>query len=48
MNMTKVREIIAAIVAVAVIIVMAAVGAALAGYRIPGLSIISDALGIGG
>jgi hypothetical protein len=48
MNMTKAREIFAAIAAVAVIVVMAAVGAALAGYRIPVLSIISDALGVGG
>ncbi len=47
MSATKVRAIIGAIVAIALVILFAAVGAALAGFRIPILSSISDALGIG-
>jgi len=47
-NATKVREIIAAIFAILLVILFAAVGAALAGWNIPILRNITDALGIGG
>ena len=47
MSMNKTREIIAAIVAVILIILFAAVGAALMGWDIPGLNFISNAMGIG-
>jgi ABC-type long-subunit fatty acid transport system fused permease/ATPase subunit len=46
MAWTKTREIIAAIVALVLVILFGAVGAAVAGIRIPGLSAITDAIGI--
>jgi hypothetical protein len=47
MRATKVREKMAAFTAIVLIIAMAAIGAAFAGWRIPILSAITDALGIG-
>jgi hypothetical protein len=46
MSFNKTREIIAAIVAIILIILFAAVGAALMGWDIPGLKFISNAMGI--
>lgn len=48
MSWNKTREVTAAIVAVILIILFAAVGAALMGWDIPGLSFISKAMGISG
>lgn len=47
MKMTKMREVFAAIFAIVIVVLMAAIGAAMAGWRIPILSAISDALGVG-
>lgn len=43
----KLREIIGVLVAIVLIVVFAAIGAAVAGWDIPLLSDITDALGIG-
>jgi hypothetical protein len=43
----KIREVIGVLVAVVLIVLFAAVGAAVAGWDIPLLSDITDALGIG-
>ena len=45
-NWTKVRGFFAAMFALALVVVMAAVGAKLAGWRVPGLIQITDFLGI--
>lgn len=48
MKTRKIREIIGVLVAVVMIVLFAAIGAAVAGWHIPVLSNITDALGIGG
>ena len=48
MRKTKIRETIFSIVMVIVLILFAAFGSAMLGYRIPGLSAITDAFGFGG
>jgi len=45
---TKIREKIAAVAAIIIVIIMVAVGGAVFGWDIPILSNITDALGIGG
>ena len=45
-NWTKVRAFFAAVFALALVVLMAAVGAKLAGWRVPGLIQITDFLGI--
>ncbi len=47
MRFVKMRERAAAAFALILVIFLAAVGAAVAGWDIPGLSYITDALGIG-
>lgn len=47
MRATKVREKMAAMTAIIILVFVAAVVAAFAGWRIPILSAITDALGIG-
>ena len=48
MSMVKVREKIAAIVAIALVVVLAAITLTVMGYNIPVLSNISQALGVTG
>lgn len=48
MSWTKTREAMAAIVAIILVIVFAAIGAAIFGWDIPILSKITDALGLTG
>ena len=47
MKLRKLREITAALFALALVILLLAVAAAVFGLRIPGLANITDALGIG-
>ena len=48
MAWTKTRETTAALVAIVLIIVFAAIGSAIMGWNIPGLSNIAKMLGMGG
>jgi hypothetical protein len=48
MRARKVREIIGVIVALILIVLFAAIGAAVAGWQVPGLINITDLLGITG
>lgn len=48
MKSRKLREIIGAIVALVLVVLFAAIGAAVAGWEVPGLINITDALGITG
>ncbi len=47
MRFRKIREIGAALFALALVVLLLAVAAVVFGYRIPGLVAITDALGIG-
>lgn len=46
MTVRKLREIFAALFAMALVVILIAVAAAVFGYRIPGLVNITDALGL--
>lgn len=48
MKSRKIREVIGAVVALTLVILFAAIGAAVAGWNVPGLINITDALGITG
>jgi hypothetical protein len=48
MNLRKLREVLAALFALTLVVILVAVAASVFGYRIPGLANITDALGLGG
>lgn len=47
MTVRKIREVIAALFALTLVVILVAVAASVFGYRIPGLVNITDALGLG-
>ena len=47
MRKTKVRETVATIIIIVIVVIVAAIGCKALGYNVPGLSAITDALGMG-
>jgi hypothetical protein len=47
MNIRKLREVLAALFALTLVVILIAVAASVFGYRIPGLVNITDAIGVG-